>query len=210
MNTQLVNSAAGVILAALQQNRTAAGIALALDSAQLLQSPEAAAGLDRLRARVAELEALLAQATEFRLSEPGYGLYVRQAPGARGFAVLEARRSDKGRRAWTTVGWQYSAVLSGAELFCWPDAVSAVAEARRVMPGAVVRDGSSVETADGITRRIAPTQALREGEDDVTPQVTKLRALLAGQRAAVEGEHYPTVHHDYRVPRDLPEAGDRS
>ncbi|WP_460071138.1 hypothetical protein [Streptomyces sp. YKOK-I1] len=57
MNTQLVNSAAGVILAALTQNRTAAGIALALESAQLLMTPETAAELKRLQERVAELEA---------------------------------------------------------------------------------------------------------------------------------------------------------
>lgn len=81
MNTRSVNSAAGVILAALSQNRTAAGIALALESAGLLMSPEAAADLAsvstdavgvaeqavkelqreheisaQLRARVAELE----------------------------------------------------------------------------------------------------------------------------------------------------------
>lgn len=49
MNTRLVNTAAGVILAALTQNRTAAGIALALESAQLLQSPEKAAELVALR-----------------------------------------------------------------------------------------------------------------------------------------------------------------
>lgn len=49
MNTKLVNSAAGVINAALGQDRTAAGIALALESAQLLMSPETAAELQRLR-----------------------------------------------------------------------------------------------------------------------------------------------------------------
>lgn len=49
MNARLVNTAADVILAALTQNRTAAGIALALDSAQLLQSPEKAAELVALR-----------------------------------------------------------------------------------------------------------------------------------------------------------------
>ncbi|MGW3135959.1 hypothetical protein [Streptomyces sp. NPDC001139] len=58
--------------------------------------------------------------------------------------------------------------------------------------------------ADGITRRIAPTQALRE--DDVMPQVKKLRDLLAGQRAAIEDDPYG-LHHTYRVGRDLPEMG---
>ncbi|MFE3578770.1 hypothetical protein [Streptomyces vinaceus] len=69
MNTNLVNTAASVIHAAMEQGRaTAASLAYALESAQLLQSPETAAeratlleqvtGLvaqrDRLRARVAE------------------------------------------------------------------------------------------------------------------------------------------------------------
>ncbi|CAL9371846.1 hypothetical protein [Streptomyces sp. enrichment culture] len=97
---------------------------------------------EQLRARVAELEALAGSATEFRVWEPGYGLCVRRAPGAdgSGFAILEARSSDKGRRAWTATGWQYSAVLAGEELFCWPDAQTAVAEARRIMPGTEVRE----------------------------------------------------------------------
>lgn len=49
MNTKLVNTAAGVINAALAQDRTAAGIALALESAQLLMTPETAAELEQLR-----------------------------------------------------------------------------------------------------------------------------------------------------------------
>ncbi|MFI8294478.1 hypothetical protein ACIGCZ_00875 [Streptomyces nigra] len=61
MNPKLVNCAADVILAALTQNRTAAGIALALDSAQLLQSPGTTAETQRLVDRVAELEAKLAE-----------------------------------------------------------------------------------------------------------------------------------------------------
>jgi len=101
---------------------------------------EAAEQLRANRDRITELETLAGQATEFRLWEPGYGLYIRRAPGAAGFGVLEARRTDKGRRCWTTSGWQYSAVLTDTELFCWPDASTAVTEARRVMPGAVVRE----------------------------------------------------------------------
>ncbi|MFD0052978.1 hypothetical protein ACFVHR_04540 [Streptomyces sp. NPDC127168] len=42
MNTRRVNSATGVILAALQQGRVPAGIALALESAGLLMTPETA------------------------------------------------------------------------------------------------------------------------------------------------------------------------
>lgn len=51
-------------------------------------------------------------------------------------------------------------------------------------PGQGLR--SDEPEADGITRRFAPTQALRE---------------------PMEGEHYASVHHDYLVGRDLPETG---
>jgi hypothetical protein len=44
-------------------------------------------------------------------------------------------------------------------------------------------------------------------EEDVTPQVEKLRALLAGQRAALEDPHDGPLAHRYRVGRDLPETG---
>lgn len=63
MNTVSVNSAAGVINAALTQNRTATGIALALDSAQMLLTPEKVAELKKLQDRVAELEKQLAALT---------------------------------------------------------------------------------------------------------------------------------------------------
>lgn len=113
------------------------------------------------RDRIAELEGILSAATEFRVWEPGYGLYVRRAPGAAGFAILEARRTSSGRRAWTAAGWKFQVLLSDAELFCWRDPVEAVAEARRIMPGAL---------ADGITAVVAPTQAMQErpGEFDET------------------------------------------
>ena len=195
MNTRAVNQAAGVIARAMENGYvTPAGWATALESAGLLMSPETAADMAsvstdavqvaecaveelkreheesaRLRDRIAALEVLVKGATEFRVWEPGYGLYVRRAPGATGFAILEARRTSHGRRAWTAAGLRYCAVLSDAELFCWPDAESAVAEARRVMPGAVVR----------------------EDEPAVSP----------------EGEHYAAVHHEYRIPHDLPPIG---
>ncbi|MEU8537559.1 hypothetical protein [Streptomyces parvulus] len=194
MRTQLVTTAADVISRAMQQGRTLpAALAVALDSAQMLQSPETVKQLaeyerlnpqqcpagqhadwlidsqyahacpwcriaelqaerhttnealsdaaEQLRAnrdRIAELENLAGQATEFRVWEPGYGLYVRRAPGATGYAVMEARRTDKGRRVWTTAGWQYAVTLTDTELFCWPDAQTAVTEAHRIMPGATV------------------------------------------------------------------------
>ncbi|MEV5659836.1 hypothetical protein [Streptomyces flaveolus] len=46
-------------------------------------------------------------------------------------------------------------------------------------------------------------------EEDVAPQVQKLRALLAGQReqAAAKAPHDGPQHHTYRLGRDLPETG---
>lgn len=51
---------------------------------------------------------------------------------------------------------------------------------------------------------VLPVPVGSPAEENVTPQVRKLRSLLAGQREAVDGEHYAAVHHTYRVPRDLP------
>lgn len=47
-------------------------------------------------------------------------------------------------------------------------------------------------------------------EEDVRPQVRRLRALLAGQRAAVEDPHDSPLHHAYRAGRDLPAPGGTS
>ncbi|WP_019059983.1 hypothetical protein [Streptomyces prunicolor] len=90
---------------------------------------------DELGARIAELQALVDSLTELRLWEPGYGLYVRRPSGGRQFAVVEANSyAVRGRRAWTPDGWRFSALLSDSELYCWPDAETATAQARRLMP----------------------------------------------------------------------------
>ncbi|MFI2761332.1 hypothetical protein ACH5A3_21060 [Streptomyces echinatus] len=52
-----------------------------------------------------------------------------------------------------------------------------------------------------------PADEAPKVEDDVTPQVEKLRNLLAGQREELDGEHYASVHRDYRKSRDLPQTG---
>ncbi|MFF7901221.1 hypothetical protein ACFZCV_20850 [Streptomyces sp. NPDC007920] len=76
MNTKLVNAAAMVLAAAMEQGKTIpATLAIALDSACLLNSPETAAEHEELRARVAELEAT--PGTVFRASHDSIvmGLY---------------------------------------------------------------------------------------------------------------------------------------
>jgi hypothetical protein len=117
VNTKLVNSAAGVILAALTQNRTAAGIALALDSAQMLLTPETAAELEQARLRVDEVER------------------------AYTFDTAELKRELDGMRARVV---ELEQLLADA-------------------PVAVTLTERASESADKLTRLLAPTQALGEG-----------------------------------------------
>jgi hypothetical protein len=56
VNTKAVNSVAGVILDAQTKDRTPAGIALALDAAGLILTPEIAAEVNRLRDRLTEYQ----------------------------------------------------------------------------------------------------------------------------------------------------------
>ena len=68
---------------------------------------------------------------------------------------------------------------------------------------------SAAESADRLTAFFAPVASLREEPvaEAATPRVQAMRALLDGQRAAVEDPHDGPLHHSYRVPRDLPETG---
>ncbi|MFT2014647.1 hypothetical protein ACMA1D_02180 [Streptomyces sp. 796.1] len=87
MNAKRVNAAAGVLHAAQVRGRvTAAGLAADLEAAGLLQSPATAAETERLRARVAELEAER-HATNSALAE-----------------VTEALRAAEGRADGLAVG----------------------------------------------------------------------------------------------------------
>jgi hypothetical protein len=57
VNTKALNSLADLICRAQEQDRTPMGIALAIDAAGRHMTPETAAEVEQLRARVAELEA---------------------------------------------------------------------------------------------------------------------------------------------------------
>lgn len=171
MNARLVNSAAGVVQAAMEQGRrTATGIAVALESAQLLMTPEIAAELERLRARVAELEAQ------------------RQADHGTWQHDLRTARSEREATAARIAGLESERHSTNEAL---DDAVQAL-RAKQEEPAPLIvgrplppRDAVEDVTPDAITRRIAPTQALREDRYD------------------------GPLHHTYRIPRDLPEIGGR-
>ncbi|MFE2965566.1 hypothetical protein ACFXKC_18170 [Streptomyces sp. NPDC059340] len=85
------------------------------------------------------------------------------------------------------------------------DAVQAL-RADRAEP---VKRPSASESANRLTAFFAPVASLREesAAEVVTPRVQAMRALLDGQRAAVEDPHDGPLAHRYRVGRDLPEMG---
>ncbi len=107
--------------------------------------------LRRLRAELAEERALAADATEYRVLLPDGGgaeLRVSRQSGAfgSGWAVAVPRRG--GGVAWTREGWQESiSALSVDRLFCWPDARTAIEEARRELVPAAPSPGDVGEAA---------------------------------------------------------------
>lgn len=233
--------------------------AFALESAQLLMSPETAAELERLRSENELLRtihdqqqtAMVQMSTELgqaqrdaaedlprlRANLRGWSERGRKAEAELKSALIRVAEMEARSVAAPDTDWwlaQYEGVepelfvteaaarefcddQAAGDVDCWdwfPDGDRAWRQVRTSdlddrplgdAPGLVTRvTARSGVLADGITRRFAPTQALRD--DDVTPQVRKLRNLLAGQRAAAEDDPYG-LHHAYRVGRDLPETG---
>lgn len=88
--------------------------------------------------RSTETSALLAgSATEYRVQVPENGgeeLFVRRQGLAHGTGWAVSTYGRGGGMAWTTEGWQDQiSALSIDRLFCWPDAETAVNEARRAL-----------------------------------------------------------------------------
>ncbi|GGQ83379.1 hypothetical protein [Streptomyces flaveolus] len=209
MNTKRVNSAAGVILAALEQNRTPAGIALALESAGLLMTPETAADMASLSAeavRVAEesvAELKREHAENARLRERIAAVDCAQAPWGRGedgrpLLPMGAHWTDvpelvdrkvaniQGRVDQAQPGnWFASPTAEAPDTVCTQHDgyTRTVGRFTNVLPGdlelvlhahqdlawclsliaklrARVAELEAEQPADGITRRIAPTQSL--------------------------------------------------
>ncbi|MDT0476207.1 hypothetical protein RM863_29190 [Streptomyces sp. DSM 41014] len=100
---------------------------------------------------------LAAAATGWRLStghgDAAYGLSVQSHPTLGRYAVIEGRSyALRGLRAYTPDGWQFLQLLEREQVFCWPDAHTALTHARSLL----------ADPPDGITRRIAPTQTLQD------------------------------------------------
>ncbi|MFE0329028.1 hypothetical protein ACFW08_20045 [Streptomyces sp. NPDC058960] len=155
----LARTASGVILAAWQQGRIARlsdQAAEALESAQLLQSPETAAELEKLRARVAELLA------ERHTTNEALDDAVKALRADRDrIAELEERLA--GNRPVDEDPIAYALTDKAEEACDHPNGYG---------PYGCAGCGAFRPADD---------------EDDVRPQVRKLRALLAGQRTQTGG-----------------------
>lgn len=118
-----------------------------------------------LKAEVHRLRAELDVATEFRLvpAPPAYTpLTVRRDPAydGTGWAVLHDPGDLAVRRTWTAEGWEMAWASSHEEIFCWADAASALAQARRAM---AEDDGENDGNADGIGRTPESYQSTPHG-----------------------------------------------
>jgi hypothetical protein len=148
-----VNGAAGVILAALEQNRTAAGIALALESAGLLMTPETAADMASVSTdavRVAE-ESL---AELKREHEANAALRTR-------VAELDAQREALSARLRAGQRWKQGRTPALVS----QDFVSQD-ELRAMFGIPMVAPWDEPTKPDALTRTFAPTAALREDPHD--------------------------------------------
>ncbi|MFF9146343.1 hypothetical protein ACF1BN_15930 [Streptomyces sp. NPDC014861] len=86
---------------------------------------------------------LSAHVTEYRVPVPEAGgmvLLVRRQSPTSGVGWAVSTTAYGGGRAWTTEGWQNAvSALSVGRLFCWPDAHTAVTEARRALAAQTVQ-----------------------------------------------------------------------
>lgn len=168
MNTNLVNSAAGVIDAALRQNRTAAGIALALESAQMLMTPETAAELAAFRGlELADVDGRVSASCP----EPGHPTWLRKRDDGRNcpycrIAELEAERHSTNEALDDAVQEQRTSYAERAQRETHPGRRQAwrmlaqAEESERVANALLTPEAA--RSADKLTALLAPTQALRE------------------------------------------------
>jgi hypothetical protein len=97
------------------------------------------AEIERLREELAKAKALAADATEYRVLVPEAGgetLVARRQPRVLGDGWAVSTMGRGGGLALTLEGWQDAiGALSVDRLFCWPDAETAIHEARTALMG---------------------------------------------------------------------------
>lgn len=196
MNTKLVNAAAKVIAAAMEQgNQLPTILAITLESAQLLQSPETAE-LERQRARVAELEYVAPSPSCTRCYGADAERFVAQGGVTAACPVCGPSELEQLRARVAELEEQHEALAERLRAGQhWqrgrtPELVSenyvSQPELRSIfgIPLTAPWDEDPCHPCGCPKRfgRHADGCPAMAAEDDVTPQVTKLRALLAGQR----------------------------
>ncbi|MFE9448373.1 hypothetical protein [Streptomyces sp. NPDC006739] len=185
MNTRALNSLADLICRALGQGRTPMGIAMAIDSAGRHMSPETAAEIERLRARVDEVE----RAYIFDTAELKRQIAELQAERhVTNEALADVTVALRGAQAETDPG-ACQGCGSLPEQWC-PDCAACEKGCFGGFDGnecthanAGWRQPSAEVPADKLTQLLAPTQVLREDPHD------------------------SPLHHSYRLSHDLPELG---
>ncbi|WP_128977247.1 hypothetical protein [Streptomyces roseicoloratus] len=205
MNARRVQAAEGVILAALKTRQTAAGVAIALESACLLQSPESAA--EQRRTVIAERDAQIVAWLAKKAGE--YGTSNRDSRTASEAVGRMADKLSRGavRDDETGVSQLYGLRAENHRL---------VAEVRRLE---AERHSTNEELSKAVERVAelealtpAPIQTCRTCGAGYTygqPCSTcEFEARIASELAArqLEDPHDSPLHHDYAVGRDLPIA----
>jgi hypothetical protein len=209
-NTRAINAAAGVIHACIQQGKPLpASQAYALEAAGLLNSPEIAAELVLLRARVAVLEAAAYGDAEVRLLSP-----VEQIRHLHACVAAQMARAETLDRLLR----EYQAAAGNGSTRTVDEDPIAYSLTEQVAD----QDQEAGQGGPPCQRCGAPAVshvAWASGHLYVAPSTpSAVEALHASSgavieipdrpRAAVEEPHDDPVglHHDYRVPHDLPPA----
>jgi hypothetical protein len=190
----------GACLARWEEEQDNARLRLALASAKR--------GRSQLRAQVAELEAQRERRRVRLVALQNDALNMR--------GTLSPNGEDNkvpftlGETLTPAVEWLINRVAElEAERHSTNEALDDAVQALRADRAEPAKGPSAAESADKLTALFAPTQVLREESyaEAATPRVQAMRALLDGQRAAVEDPHDGPLYHSYRVSRDLPETG---
>ncbi|MFC8282894.1 hypothetical protein [Streptomyces cyaneofuscatus] len=220
MNARRVSAAAGVVAAALVgRDSSGAGIAAALEAAGLLQSPESAAELVALRARVAELEAEAYGDAAVRLVDP-----VSQIRHLHACVAAQRSRADVldrlcgkyQERADLVDGSPWERAVAGLNALVDADVIF------HVEPDGHISAPASDEHIEWDLK--AKRWVLTHDDEDEDEDVPPAPAVSADDeaRAAVDRSvkaQYPVIaaflaedpqdsplHHSYAVGRDLPEV----
>lgn len=173
MIARSVTAAADVIARAMANGKqTPAGWAMALDAMCMLQTPETAAELEQLRARVAELEVdLTAKAQDAEAAVQGWGRSRERVAELEASPLAWADRLDA-----KSLDNFLICLATATEHEPMSGAVDEIHQLIRSFREHVGSVTSAEESADKLTRLLAPMQTLRDDEPAAEQPLTVFRA----------------------------------